>query len=138
MLKRFKKRKANSMSRSPKMARPEHPGHRGSLDATPRSIDVQMAHSMAQHHQTPLTPTYETAFTAHPESMAHGVPGAGAQPFGQYAQLDQIWRGFESATAEQLPVWLSDQSLGGQSFHQNGIDAFLLPPDYLPSGAQIW
>ena len=110
------------------------------MDATPRSIDVQMAHSMAQHHQQPLTPTYEATFTAHPESLPHGVagPAPAAQAFGQYAQLDQIWRGFEQTSAEQLPVWLSDQSLGGQSFSQNGIDAFLLPPDYLPSGAQIW
>ncbi|KAH8998824.1 hypothetical protein EDB86DRAFT_2910294 [Lactarius hatsudake] len=43
-----------------------------------------------------------------------------------------------ATSAEQLPVWLSDQSLGGNSFSHNGIDAFLLPPDYLPPAPQIW
>ena len=126
------------MSRSPKMARPIHPGHRGSIDQNAHAIDVQMAHPNMSQHQ-PLTPTYDTTFTAHPEAMGHPIPGAvPPQPFGQYAALDQIWRGFESTAEQQLPVWLSDQTLGGQSFSQNGIDAFLLPNDYLPPGPQIW
>jgi hypothetical protein len=51
---------------------------------------------------------------------------------------DQIWQGFEMTAQEQLPVWISDQSLGGQSFSQHGMDAFLLPNDYLPAAPQIW
>lgn len=136
MLKRFKKRKPGSMSRSPKMARP---GQRGSMDQTPHSIDVQMAHANMPQHQ-PMSPTYDTTFTAHPETIAHAMSGAVPSPqqFGQYTAIDQIWRGFESTSTEQLPVWLSDQTLGGQSFSQNGIDAFLLPNDYLPGPQQIW
>jgi hypothetical protein len=52
--------------------------------------------------------------------------------------VDHIWRGFEMTSNEQLPVWLSDQTLGGSSFSQNGMDAFLLPNDYLPPAPQIW
>lgn len=52
--------------------------------------------------------------------------------------VDHIWRGFEMTSNEQLPVWLSDQTLGGNSFSQNGMDAFLLPNDYLPPAPQIW
>jgi hypothetical protein len=56
----------------------------------------------------------------------------------QTGEVDNIWRGFEMTSNEQLPVWLSDQSLGGHSFQQNGMDAFLLPTDYLPPATQIW
>ncbi len=95
-----------------------------------------MAHPMSQHQHQPLSPGYDASFS-HPEAMAHGVPGAVPQQFGQYSNIEHIWRGFESTSTEQLPVWLSDQSLGGASFSQNGIDAFLLPNDYLPT-PQIW
>ena len=57
---------------------------------------------------------------------------------GQVPNADNIWRGFEQTSTDQLPVWLSDQSLGGNSFSQSGIDAFLLPNDYLPPAPQIW
>lgn len=55
-----------------------------------------------------------------------------------FADAEQIWRGLEQAAGD-LPVWISDQSLGGQSFTQHGIDAFIIPPDYLPvAPQQIW
>ena len=46
------------------------------------------------------------------------------------ANLDQIWRGFEGATNEQLPMWLSDQSLGGNSLSHFGLEAFMMPAEY--------
>lgn len=73
--------------------------------------------------------------------MGHMGSNMQQQYFAQYGgttNVDNIWRGFESTSIEQLPVWLSDQSLGGASFSQNGIDAFLLPNDYLPPAPQIW
>ncbi|KAI0347809.1 hypothetical protein BDW22DRAFT_1384698 [Trametopsis cervina] len=128
MLKRFKRRKTGSVSRSPQVARPGHPLREGST----HSQDVAMGQHMSQH---PLSPTYDGTFTGHPEAMAHV---ATQQPYGQYsANIDNIWRGFEFTSTEQLPVWLSDQTLGGASFSQNGIDAFLVPTDYLPA-PQIW
>lgn len=137
MLKRSKRRKTNSIS--PQMSRPGQPVHR---DSSGHSQDVTMGHPMSQHphaqHQ-PLSPTYDTTFTAPPGQMVHMPPGVPQQHFGQYnANIDTIWRGFESTSAEQLPVWLSDQTLGGASFSQNGIDAFLLPNDFLPPAPQIW
>ncbi len=55
-----------------------------------------------------------------------------------FAEAEQIWRGLEQATGD-LPTWISDQSLGGQSFSQHGMDAFIIPPDYLPvAPQQIW
>jgi hypothetical protein len=78
------------------------------------------------------------------------VPEQGAIPYSpiydqpthsmqQTAQdVEHIWKGFEMTSTEQLPVWLSDQTLGGQTIQQYGMDAFLLPSDYLPTAAQIW
>ncbi|KAJ3556439.1 hypothetical protein NM688_g2024 [Phlebia brevispora] len=139
MLKRFKKRKSSGMSHSPQVPRP---GHRGSMDQSPHSVDVQMGQPILQHAHQPTSPTYDPNFVAHPEAMAHMIPGGMApqqQQFAaQNANIDHILHGFESTSTDQLPVWLSDQSLGGQTFSQYGIDAFLLPNDYLPPGTQIW
>lgn len=74
--------------------------------------------------------------------MAHIGPNMQPQPhldpYAGAANIDTIWRGFEATSGDQLPVWLSDQTLGGASFSQHGIDAFLLPNDYLPPAPQIW
>jgi hypothetical protein len=130
MLKRFKRRKTGSMSRSPQVARSNQ-----SVRDNVHSQEIAMGHHMSQH---PVSPTYDNHFTAHPEAMAHLAQGIQPQHYGQFAaNIDTIWRGFESTSTEQLPVWLSDQTLGGASFSQNGIDAFLLPNDYLPT-PQIW
>ena len=132
MLKRFKRRKTGSISRSPQVARPGQSMREGSA----HSQDLAMGHHISPN---PVSPTYDSHYTAHPESMAHVAAASGHQYYGQYAtNVDNIWRGFESTSIEQLPVWLSDQSLGGASFSQNGIDAFLLPNDYLPPAPQIW
>ena len=78
---------------------------------------------------TPISPS------VYDPSLAQAIPG---YPAGYVTDVNNIWRGFEATSAEQLPVWLSDQSLGGNSFSQSGIDAFLLPSDYLPPAPQIW
>ena len=72
--------------------------------------------------------------------MAHMQIGGVPQQYapGYAPNIENIWRGFETTSNEQLPVWLSDQTLGGASFSANGIDAFLLPADYLPAAPQIW
>lgn len=144
MLKRFKKRKASSVSRSPKATR-DSSHHQAAY-----SSDTQMSHTQGMSQQ-PISPVYDTHFPGHQDpnvarhghhGQQHGQPHAGAQghqPYNQYqANVDNIWRGFETTSNEQLPVWLSDQTLGGNSFSQNGIDAFLLPTDFLPPSTQIW
>ncbi|OSD03279.1 hypothetical protein PYCCODRAFT_1434695 [Trametes coccinea BRFM310] len=135
MLKRFRKRRQSvSNSRSPTMARDQR--HRSVSDAGGYSSD---AVSQSATSQPPTSPTFEPSYQGHPEAVGHvpmGPPHSYAQ---QYApNIENIWRGFETTSNEQLPVWLSDQSLGGASFGASGMDAFLLPPDYLPAAQQIW
>ncbi|KAJ7225689.1 hypothetical protein GGX14DRAFT_640350 [Mycena pura] len=128
MLKRFRKRKsASSTSRSPKTSRdPHHP--------MPMSVDANHHPGNNHHHSEPFSPAYET-FTS--PAVMH-APGSSHQPHLHPTDAEHIWRGFEMTASEQLPVWISDQTLGGNSFSQNGINAFLLPPDYLPATPQIW
>ncbi|KAF5388490.1 hypothetical protein D9757_004585 [Collybiopsis confluens] len=140
MLKRFKKRKSTSTSRSPKATRDphrnagvmEHPGSSGSIQAI----------------QAPYPPAYDANYVAHSENMmvANHHPQVSNQspqhvPHQHHihpADAENIWRGFEMTANEQLPVWISDQTLGGNSFSQNGMDAFLLPNEYFPGGPQIF
>ena len=84
------------------------------------------------NHDT-FSPTYDPSFSS-PEA-AHQVQ-VGAVP--QYADADTIMRGFEMTSAEHLPMWMTDQSLGGNTFYQQGMDAFLLPADYFPPAPQIF
>ncbi|KAI0375206.1 hypothetical protein BV20DRAFT_1009380 [Pilatotrama ljubarskyi] len=137
MLKRFRKRRQSvSTSRSPTMARDQR--HRSVSDAGGYSSD---AVSQSATSQPPTSPTFEPPYQGqgHPDAVGH-VPMGPPHPYAQqYAtNIETIWRGFETTSNEQLPVWLSDQSLGGASFGANGIDAFLLPADYLPAAPQIW
>lgn len=93
-------------------------------------VDMQQnMHASSEH----FPHKYETASISSPEVMQqmHMIPQ-------QTAEVDSIWRGFEMTSNEQLPVWISDQSLGGNTFSQQGMDAFLLPADYLPPAPQIW
>ncbi|KAL4069755.1 hypothetical protein V8B97DRAFT_1969116 [Scleroderma yunnanense] len=121
MLKRAKKRK--SMSRSPHIPRETQ---------RPISMAIDPQPSMPMNHDT-FSPTYDPSFSS-PEAV-HQVQVAIPQ---HGADVDSIWRGFETTSSEHLPMWMSDQSLGGNVFSQQGMDAFLLPADYLPPSAQIW
>ncbi|KAJ7706360.1 hypothetical protein B0H17DRAFT_1036885 [Mycena rosella] len=129
MLKRSRKRKSgSSTSRSPKTSRDPH-------RPMVMSVDSNHPGTMPQHHsEPPFSPAYES-FTS--PSSAH-APGSSHQPHLHATDADHIWRGFEMTASEQLPVWISDQTLGGNSFSQNGINAFLLPQDYLPPTHQVW
>ena len=130
MLKKSKKRRAGS-ARSPIVMRHTGPG------------EVQGSATMIHPSAEPISPTYERSFSQ-PEQMQGPIPIHHVPPpqfNADAANLDHIWRGFEGATNEQLPVWLSDQSLGGNSFSQLGLEAFMMPAelDYQRSNApQIW
>ncbi|KAG6830299.1 hypothetical protein H0H92_001377 [Tricholoma furcatifolium] len=146
MLKRSKKR----TSRSPKTTREGHRLMSMSVDHSAGTIPgaVSVTH---QRHMEPFSP-YDSSF---PEMHGQNL-GSGALPHQHHishhqsqqmlhppyqqgmADAEHIWRGFEATANEQLPVWISDQSLGGNSFTQNGMDAFLLPNDYnMPTAPQI-
>ncbi|PIL31746.1 transcription factor [Ganoderma sinense ZZ0214-1] len=136
MLKRFvrKRRQSVSTSRSPTMPRDQR--NRSHSDAAGYSSDA-VSHSATS--LPPTSPTFEPSYQAAPDAMGH-MPVAMPPQYGQQytPNIENIWRGFETTSNEQLPVWLSDQTLGGASFSANGIDAFLLPADYLPAAPQIW
>lgn len=85
------------------------------------------------NHDT-FSPTYDPSFSS-PEAVHQMQMGMVPQ---HGTDVDTIWRGFEMTSIEQLPVWISDQSLGGTTFSQQGMDAFLLPADYFPPAPQIW
>jgi len=101
---------------------------------------MMVEHTSAGNVQ-PMTfsPVYEGPFPHQQDpSSSHPQPHVYPQHQLHPAEADQIWRGFEMTSSEQLPVWVSDQTLGGNTFSQNGMDAFLLPADYLPPAPQIW
>jgi hypothetical protein len=154
MLKRSTKRKVGSVSRSPKAIR-----------EVPQSLAMAIDHSSGnsssshQRHLEPFSPQYDTGFPGLPENQippGHVTSAAVSsqhqqshpqqhhmhhlQQYHSATDADNIWRGFETTANEQLPVWISDQSLGGNSFSQNGMNAFLLPNDYMPpaQAPQIW
>lgn len=142
MLKRAKKRKSGSSSRSPRMPREPYPPHHRSLSMVADTSNNGMA-TMNQQPMNPeqFSPTYDPSFSS-PDMHGHPHQQVGAHMqhpgVNDAPNADNIWRGFEMTSNEQLPVWLSDQTLGGNSFSQNGMDAFLLPNDYLPPAPQIW
>ncbi|KAH9982335.1 hypothetical protein BGW80DRAFT_1262820 [Lactifluus volemus] len=117
MLKRSMKRKTGSSSVSPKLPRESYQS----------KVPVERPASMAVNQVVNPTPISPSILPAYPSTHP-----------GYVANVDNIWRGFEATSTEQLPVWLSDQSLGGNTFSQSGIDAFLLPNDYFPPAPQIW
>jgi hypothetical protein len=125
MLKRTKKR----MSRSPQ-----------ALNQPPLLPPIPMAHPQQQntvlthapayapysHHPDDMSPyegPYPQPFVSHGPGIAHIMPVSSAD----------IYR--DSTANDQLPFWISDQSLGGYSMQQFGMDAFLLPQEHIH---QIW
>jgi len=124
MLKRSRKRRGSSASLSPIISR-EIRQHRT------ESIEYSEG---APH---PISPVYDASYAANSNAMVHAPMGppdmAGFPP-----TADNIWRGFEATNNDQLPVWISDQTLGGNSFQQHGMDAFLLPHEFFPPAPQIW
>ncbi|KAF5348006.1 hypothetical protein D9758_010014 [Tetrapyrgos nigripes] len=79
-------------------------------------------------------------FSIYDGHFPHQDPSNSQQhpPHGQHqlhpAEADQIWRGFEMTSTEQLPVRISDQMLGGNSFSQNVGQHQLHPAE----ADQIW
>ncbi|KAF7339616.1 Fungal-trans domain-containing protein [Mycena sanguinolenta] len=100
------------------------------------AVDPSHPGNISQHHSEPFSPAYES-FTS-PGSAHPSAHPPTHQVHLHATDADHIWRGFEMTASEQLPVWISDQTLGGNSFSQNGMNAFLLPQDYLPPTPQIW
>ena len=90
----------------------------------------QPALSNSTHHEV-VSPTFERSYShdtvPNPQMPVNMAP---SQFNADAANLDQIWRGFEGTSNEQLPMWLSDSSLGGNSITQLGLEAFMMPVEY--------
>ncbi|KAL0071822.1 hypothetical protein AAF712_000744 [Marasmius tenuissimus] len=133
MLKHFQNR---SSSLSPKTSRAEpntqgQPGHQN-------PAQMNTSHNVMRQNpsEIPYSPSYG-AFP-HPQQNQH-MGQLPAQQQYAYHEADHIWSGFETTSNEQLPVWISDQTLGGNQFSQHGMESFLLPPEYSQAQPhQIW
>jgi hypothetical protein len=143
MLKKSKKRKSASTSRSPKVARDPQRSLAMAVDH-PHSSHPPSAATL-QHRTTDSFPApYEMPYSL-PEGSLHNAHMAinpmpqhyPHLPHPNFPETEQIWRGLEQSPGE-VPVWISDQSLGGQSFSQHGMDAFIIPPEFIPTAPQIW
>ena len=141
--KRERKRKATNATapppppptRPPKIAR----------ESRPAPVPLETPGVMAAPNPRVMeefSPTYEDSFpnpdppAVHPSHLP--IQMTHHHHHHHSTDAEHIWRGFEMTSTAQLPVWLSDESLGGNSFSQNGMDAFLLPPDYLPPPPRVW
>lgn len=142
MLKRARKR--NRVSRSPTFPR-ENRHHRtnsmeyasGDNGAGGNAPPDKQGQGATPSSQEPISPAYDiNNHATMPGQMHVAHDQHGNVTFAP--NVGDIWRGFESTSNEQLPVWLSDQTLGGNSFQQNGMDAFFLPHEFFPPAPQIW
>ncbi|PPQ67094.1 hypothetical protein CVT25_005695 [Psilocybe cyanescens] len=139
MLKRSKKRKAKS--RSPKVSRDSQRTLVMAVDHGSHSSAPVTQHASSEQ----FSPLYEMSSYPLQENQNHAMHtamNATSQHYSNshpnFIEAEQIWRGLEQTSVEQLPVWISDQSLGGQTFSQHGMDAFIMPTEYLPPATQIW
>lgn len=140
MLERSQKRHSNS--RSPTFAREGYPVANHTHD----NNGMVMPHHQHNHQsQQPFSPTYDTHHHQYPPALphssndvfAHNDPRFVGAP--QHAvDAEQIWQSFQTIGREQLPIWLNDHNLGGSSFVQQGMNAYFVPPEYLPAAPQIW
>ena len=148
MLKKSKKRQTGH-SRSPTAARAV--AQSVTPQSTPGLTERPHTHptppvSHHGHHET-ISPTYERPAypqhdAMHGSHMQHHHMPMHPHINADASNLDQIWRGFEGQTNEQLPMWLTDQSLGGGSLVNFGLEAYMMPPEYDQRTAyttpQIW
>lgn len=87
-----------------------------------------MGASPGTHGDSSVSP--HTAFNI---MASNGMVGPG-QEFDPYLQ------GFELAPGQEVPVWLSESSLGDAALSQFGLEAFVIPQQYDPNSTetQIW
>lgn len=145
MLKRSRRRKTNSTSLSPTVPREPHQPMLMPVD--PPSVEpiipVSVPHQHHPHPQEQFSPTYPqvnyhmSVPQMHPSHMQMNQMHQQYVHFPQhtYVEAEHILRGIEQTNGD-IPTWISDRGLGGQSFTQHGMDAFIMPPDYV--SAPTW
>ncbi|KAF8807749.1 hypothetical protein BYT27DRAFT_7189845 [Phlegmacium glaucopus] len=145
MLKRSKRRKGNSSSLSPKHSRDAQRPVAMAIDHAPSS-NLPPQTTTFQHRTSEPFSSFEGTFPTQDYTTGHSAELA-VNPMPQHyphlpyphpVDIDQLWRGTEQTSSDQLPVWMTDHSLGGTSFSQHGMDAFIMPTEYVPAAPQIW
>lgn len=55
-------------------------------------------------------------------------------------EFESYLQGFELAPGQEVPVWLTESSLGDAALSQYGLEAFVMPQQYDPNSTetQIW
>jgi hypothetical protein len=142
MLKRSKRRQADSSSRSPKVSRNPHRSIAMDTDTPPSNLPPQT--TTFQHRSSEPFSSYDTFpsqdYPGHStNSTVNPMPQHYPHlPYPHPTEADHTWRGSEQISSDQLPVWMTDHSLGGTLFSQHGMDAFIMPTEYVATAPQIW
>jgi hypothetical protein len=146
MLKRYKqsaRRQSSATVRSPQQQQQHAEMRRPIPMQSDSSTSVQSATEM------PFSPTYAHYTTQDPAAMmapgaiAHPHHGAPHQMPAHYAadaaNVNFVWAQYEATPTSQQPMWVSDQSLGGNMFTQHGMGAFIVPQtEWGPQQPEIW
>jgi len=115
------------MSRSPAAVREMYPSPQQPVDPSGQYMYAQVPEQQQHHQHNPHQATSPVA------------PSGGMRPENvQQTDAENIWRGYETIENAHLPVWMSDNTLGGNTFSQDGMNAFLLPANYMPATSQMW
>ncbi|PPQ63001.1 hypothetical protein CVT24_006107 [Panaeolus cyanescens] len=140
-------------SRSPKVSRDSQRSLVMNVDLQNDPNNSVPFASLAQtRNPEPFSPVYGVAPGNYPNHDGQRQHGAympinamnhhqhyGHIPSSNYPEAERILQNLEHTSTDQLPVWISDTSLGGHSFSQHGMDAFIMPPEFLPAApAPVW
>lgn len=144
MLKRSKRRQAESSSRSPEIPRNPHRSLAMDTDTPPSNLPPQT--TTFQHRSSEPFSPYDTFasqdYPGHTNPTVNPMPQHYPHlPYPHSTEADHSWRGSEQTPSDQLPVWMNDHSLGGTLFSQHGMDAFIMPTEYVSmatTAPQIW
>jgi hypothetical protein len=140
MLKRSKRRK--TISSSPKISRDPQRSVPMAIDIPPSSLPPQT--TPFQPRSSEPFPPYQGTFPSqdYPEHGTNSTVNPMPQHYPHlpypHSTDGHVWRGNEQTSSDQLPVWMTDHSLGGTDFSQHGMDAFIMPTEYVPAAPQIW
>ncbi|KIY45786.1 hypothetical protein FISHEDRAFT_48819 [Fistulina hepatica ATCC 64428] len=135
MLKRSKRRSVSVTAVSPASTRDSRQG----LDQTMRPGLSMGQNGVDRYSAFELQYPQPSVQQPQQQMGSHAFQASTTSDYQNLQQMDAdyIWSGFEQTSNDQLPVWITDDTLGGQTFSQNGMAAFMLPEGYLQPSSQI-
>ena len=128
MLKGSKRRQADSSSRPLEISRNPHRSLAMDTDTSPSNVLPQT--TTFQHRSPEPFSPYDTFpsqdYPGHMNSTVNPMPQHYPHlPYPHSTEADHTWQGSEQTPSDQLPVWMTDHSLGGTLFSQHGMNAFI-------------